>query len=161
MEVRYGLDPVEAGQQVVVRIAIDSDLDGYEVEAGDLPTGLAVTAPPVFVEDEELVYLRVDVSAPGVHSLPIRAGEHQLSKEIVAKKGVVEVGPERRRGLSTLWAFGDEMPLPDSAPVSSISVTYPDAPQSWLGLSIPWWLYWLLIATIAALLLARPLQVEL
>lgn len=161
LDVRYGLDPVEAGHQVIVRVGIDSDVDGYEVEPGALPEGLAVTAPPVFVEDEGRVYLRVDVNEPGIHSLPIRAGGQQVSKEIVAAADAVKVAPERKRGASTLWAFGNEPPLPSGSPVSSISVVYPDAEQSWLGLAIPWWLYWLLIATLAALLLARPLHVEL
>lgn len=161
MDVRYGKSPVHEGQQVVVRVDLDSNVDGYEVEAGDLPKGLAVTAPPVFDEAADQVYLRVDIGAPGVYSLPIRAGEQEVSKKIVAESGAVKVEPERKRGVSSLWAFGHESPLPDSSPVSSISVTYPNATQSWLGLPIPWWLYWLLIATIAALLLARPLQVAL
>lgn len=161
MDVRYGQDPVREGQQVVVRVDLDSNVDGYGVQAGELPQGLAVTAPPVFDEDADQVYLRVDVVAPGVYSLPIRAGEQEVSKKIVADRGADKVEPERKRGFSALWAFGHETPLPDSSPVSSISVTYPHAAQSWLGLPIPWWLYWLLIATIAALLLARPLHVAL
>jgi len=158
LEVRYGLEPLEPGEQTVVGVTVDPEVDGYAVVPGDLPEGLAVTAPPVFVEAEHRVFLRVDVLAPGIHSLPIRAGESEVSKEIVAG-GAVEVSPERNRGAAALWAFGDEPPLPSGGPIRAISVAYPDAEQSWLGLPIPWWLYWLVIATIAALLLARPLHI--
>jgi hypothetical protein len=45
--------------------------------------------------------------------------------------------------------------------VSAVSVAYPQAEQHWLGMEIPWWLYWLLLATVAALVLKRPLEVAL
>jgi hypothetical protein len=161
LDVRFGLVPAQPDTSVIVKVAIDREVDGYQVAAAELPDGLDVTAPPVYVEDEARVYLRVDVRKAGVHTLPIDAAGHRVTKEIVARRGAAKVVPERRRAHSALWAFGHERPLPGAGPVQMVSVAYPEAEQKWIGLSIPWWLYWLLLATLAALVLTRPLRVAL
>ena len=159
LDVRYGLEPIAVGRSVVVAVAIDDDVDGYEVAPAEPVDGLAVTAPPVYVEDENKVYMRVDVIAPGTHRFTFAAGGQQVTKTIVAATAAAGVAPERRRGIATLWARGHELPLPAAGPVSAVTVAYPIAQREWLGLDMPWWLYWLLLATVAALVIARPLRV--
>ena len=49
----------------------------------------------------------------------------------------------------------------DDGPIASIAVEHPAADTSWLPLSMPWWGYWLIVATVAALDLRKPLGVTL
>jgi len=160
LEARHGIDPLAEGATAVVQVELNSSVDGYSVEAGDLPDGLAVTAPPLVDAASGKVYLRVATKAAGLHELPIRLGGEVVSKEI-AVGPQDKVTPERVRGAGVLWAVGLEAPIASSSPVQSISVDYPDADQSWWGLGVPWWLFWLVLAMVFALIVRRPLRVEL
>ena len=63
---------------------------------------------------------------------------------------------------SAIWlSYGDEAPLDPELGIAAIAVEHPPAPQSWLGLPMPWWVYWLIVSTVFALLLRRPMGVVL
>lgn len=161
LDVRHGQAPLPTGAPVVIQVSLEEGTDLATVAPGDLPAGVRVTAPPLRVVDEHRVYLRAVIDTPGTHTLPIRVGDEVIEKRLVADPGALQVSPERCRG-ACLWAsYGHEPPLPGDSGVASIAATHPDAPQSWLGTSMPWWLYWLLLATVVALALRRPMNVTL
>jgi hypothetical protein len=159
LEARYGLAPVAVGDPVVVAVDLDDSFDGYRVQPGELPDGLRVTAPPLVDAERHEVFLRVELDRPGSYALPIRAGDAVVDKRISTEAGLLT--PERRRGASVLWSLGLEEPLPDDAPVRAIRVDYRPADETWIGLSMPWWLFWLIASTIGALAVRKPLGVEL
>lgn len=159
LDARHGLEPLEPGRAVVVTVTLDDDFDGYAVEPGALPDQVEITAPPVVDRERGEVHLRLEVDAPGTFELPIRAGDRTVAKTIAA--GDSAVVPERVRGAGLLWSIGLEPPLPGDTPVRSIRVDHPSAQRAWLGLPMPWWLFWLLVATVGALVARKPLRVEL
>jgi hypothetical protein len=161
MEVRYGQAALPAGVPVVVTVTMEPGRDLAGVAPGELPPGVRVTAPPLRVADEGRVYLRALIERPGTYMLPVRVGDTVVEKRLVADPGASEMHAERCRGACLLASFGDEPPLPDDLGVASIAVEHPDADQSWLPLGLPWWGYWFLVATIAALALRRPMKVTL
>ena len=63
------------------------------------------------------------------------------------------------QGFADAVAFGDEPPLPAGGPVLSVSLKHEQRVEGWAGTSLPWWLGWLVIATVAALILRKPLGV--
>lgn len=161
LDVRHGQAPLPVGTPVVIQVSLDQGTDPATVAPGDLPEGLRVTAPPLRAMDEHRVYLRAVIDTPGTYTLPVRVGDEVIEKRLVADPGALAVSPERCRGLCLLDSYGHEPLLPGDSGVTSIAVAHPAAPQSWLGTSMPWWVYALLLATAAALALRRPLNVTL
>lgn len=169
LETRHGLDPLPVEQALVVRVDLLADasagdaIDGYAVTAGPATAADAVrvTAPPLYLEAERQVYLRVQIDEPGEYRLAIDTGRGRVLKRLSADPGAASVYPERRSGVAAFWQIGAESPLDSDTGVDAIFVTHADKAQDWLGLGLPWWAYWLLISTIVALLLRRPMGVVL
>lgn len=159
LDARYSIAPAAAGEPLVVDVSYDGDFDGYDIDVGPLPAGLAVTAPPVVDAERHRVSIRVDVHDAGSYELPIRAGDHQIDKRIDARATASGVSPTRRRGLGVLWVAGAERPIDGGSPVSEITARYVSAGNSWLYM--PWWLFWLVASTVLALALRRPMRVAL
>jgi hypothetical protein len=153
LEPRHGLAPLAAPATLVARIDLAPGIDGRAVTVS-ADDGLAITAPILYAEDQQALHVRLAVRRPGTHRIDVRAGESSVSKRIVADPRAAVVLPERTRGLAYLWSLGSEPP-PGTDSIRAVSIPHPERPQSWLGLAIPWWLYWLGLATLLALLLAR------
>lgn len=169
LDTRHGVEPLPLDTPIPVRIVLASD-DGADLAPGDLRVesttpDLELTAPPLTVPDEGLVYLRVAISKPGAHVLTLRAGDAVVTKRLQAGGGDTDAGPtvawpERTRGLALLSSMGAEPPIPAGSGIASISVVHPPASDPWLGLSMRWWwLHALVLATVAALAMRRPLGV--
>jgi hypothetical protein len=157
LEPRYGLDALPSQEPVVVTIDVDSEVSAEQVVVGAEQTGLKVTAPTVFSPSLGQAFVRVEIEDPTAAELRVDVAGETITKRLAG--GVHS--DERRRGLSTFWAMGWEPQLPGNTPVSAITVAHPSADQRWFGLPVPWWVIWLAIATIAALMLRRPMGVVL
>jgi hypothetical protein len=156
LDVRYGQMPLPLNTPVAVKIAFEGQhVPDLQVE--NVTRGLQVTAPLLRVPDEGLAYLRVSMTEPGRHELTLRTEAGLVTKQLSAAG--VPVAPERSRGVGLLWSYGHEPPLPSSSGISAVSVSHPAAPQSWLGFTMPWYVFWLVIATLVALALKRPMGV--
>lgn len=157
LETRHGLSPLPVDQPLVVAVQLAPEIDGYSVEAVDLPDGLAVTAPVLVSPAEARAYVRVRIQRPGDYELAIQVA----GKRVVKRLSTTRALPVRASGLSAFWELGSERPIPSDTGVESISVAHPARAQSWFGFDIPWWLYWMLVATIAALAMRRQFGVVL
>lgn len=152
LELRHGLAPLAAPSTAVVRIEVAEGVALRDV-AIETASPLSVTAR-VRAEDEHALYARFAVDAPGTHAFTVRANGTRVDSRIEADPDADVVSPERSAGLSHLWALGAEPPL--EGPVRSISIPYPERTAT-----VPWWLYWLGIATVLAMLLRRRFGVAL
>lgn len=159
LEIRYGLSPVPVGEPVLVEVGLLEGTDGYQIAPEAEQSGLRITAPPLYVEEEAKVYLRMVVTEPGTHTLSLRAGDEVVTKEVSAEPGLERVSPERVGGWLDAFAFGTEDPLPAESGVAYISIPMEEKDQRWLWLPIPWWAYWLGVSILAALLLKKPMGV--
>lgn len=149
LEIRHGLAPLPVPSTAIVRIAL---ADG--VAPGDVvlePAGAVAITARVRAPDEPAVYARVAIRAPGTHALTVRVGDEVARKQLVADVDADRVAPERRAGLAALWAVGDEPPL-DGDAIRAITLAHPARAST---LPVRWWLYWLGLATVVALLLRR------
>lgn len=148
LEMRHARAGVVAGGDALLRV--DGGTADLRV-AGPLPA-----SAPVFVHPTDgAAYVRVATPDAGRFEVELSQGSATASKLVV----VGDSGPvslERAAGWDALWAFGVEGPLA-AGPISRISVEHPARVGSWLGM--PWWGYWLVVSTGAALLLRKPLGV--
>lgn len=155
LEPRFDRSPISVGQDAVmmVRLSEPPVRANFSVKAGP---GVRLTAAPLFAGDR--VYLRVRPEEPGVHQIEVKTPEQTVVKTI-ASGGRGPASPERTTGLNALFGHGIEPPLPSSGKLREIRLFHPVSGYHLLGL--PWWLYFLLVATGAAMLLRGPMKVAL
>lgn len=158
LEIRHGQAPIAAPATIVARIELAPGVAGREVTVGSDDNEVEATAPLVFAEDEPAVYARLLVKKAGTHRLVAQVGDDKIDKLIVASPGA-RVAPERASGIAMLWALGHEPPIDSSA---FVAVSIPHPPSSSLhvgvgrlGVSMPWWVYWLGLSMILAFILAK------
>lgn len=162
LEVRYGLTPVGGDGDALVRVDLRRPTPESEQATVEGGNTVRLAAPPVLVAGEQVLYLRLGISERGLHRVRIEAPGWRIEKKISAEaRSDLPVSAERRAGLGHLFAVGNEAPLPSDGPVSGITVTHLPREQSWVGFSMPWWMFWLIVATVVALALKRRFGVTL
>lgn len=154
LDLRYGFEPAPVGEPVVVEVSVAGDPGDVTADPGDWG---AITAPPVCDEVAKSVYFRLVVERPGTHSLAIAAGGDTVHKDVVAEAGA-PVSPMIVRGAAMWWAPTGEPPV-DAASIRAVEVDHRARTLDVLGM--PWWLLWLILATVAALALRKPMGVVL
>lgn len=149
LEVRHGLAPLSAPGTAVVRVEVAPGISTRDV-AISVAQPLAVTAR-VHADDEHAVYVRVAVRAAGSYPIVVRSGADQATAQLIADPDASVVSRERSYGIAQLWAIGADPPL-DGEAIRAITIPYPDRASAF---AVPWWLYWLGVATVVALALRR------
>lgn len=165
LEVRYGYAPVEVAQPLVVRVELATGVDpaGIEPEPGLTDrdaSPLAVTAPPLWIEDERIFLIRVEARTAGAHELALDTPAGPVTKRIVAGDAAARTSPERVAGMAQWWAMTDEPPIPDEAGITVISIDHAPDAVTWFGLALPWWGWWLILSTLTVVVLRKPFGVE-
>lgn len=155
LDLRHGLAPLPAPGTAIMRIELGAGVAPRDV-AIEPGAGVAVTAR-VHADDERAIYARLAIRTPGTHAIVVRGGGAAQTKRISADPGAAVVSPERRGGLAQLWAAGAEPALEGDA-IRAIAIPHPARPDA---LPVPWWLYWLGLATAIALVLRRRFGVAL
>jgi hypothetical protein len=155
LDARVGQAPLPLHTPVVLRLDLKSDAPAVDAE---VPPGVLLTAPAVRLEDPDQVYFRLEITSLGVYEVVLRSGSYRVKKRLVAS-GTEPVSSERATGVEQLWVHGLEPALPPEAPFTRLTVFHEPRRERWLGL--PWWAVWMLGATLSALVLKRPLGVEL
>ena len=155
MDGRYGRAPASALEPVVLQAELASGATAEGVSL-HVPAGVKVAAGPVVIPDSRRVYWRLEVAEPGVHELQLQLGGQVITKRLVANNKA-PVSESRTAGLSGLLDQTTEAPLPADGVFSRITIPHNERADTWLGMA--WWLYWMVIATVAALALRKPLGV--
>ncbi len=159
MDLRYGQEALPVGETLVVEARVADDVDGDAVEVADA-AGLEVTAPPLYVADEQRLYVRLRVKEPGVHTLTLNTPAGAVSKEISADPSAARVSPQRGTGADMMAElFYTAEPALDGEPIVRIDVPHPASDATYLAMT--WWLFWLVVSTAAALALRKPMGVVL
>lgn len=166
LDARFGLMPLPTRGALVVELALADGVDPRNVQIQASP-GVQITSPVVGVPSRHNAYVRLALREPGAHQLTLQvrhvrppSGETSdiapVTKRLDAGYG--PFSPHRVSGAALLWDATLEPPLPDGHAFQRLSVVHAPRTDTWLGM--PWWLYWLLAATVAALVLRKPLGVE-
>lgn len=159
LETRHGMDALPLNTPFVVEVQLESGADGRKLSATHTE-GLEITAAPLVVESEGRVYLRAEAKTKAAHSIYLAMnGQRAVEKKIITDPDALQMQPQRTKGLDRFYSYGPE-DAPD-APIAAVSVTHPAKDGSYLGISMPWWLWWLLLMMISAFGLRKQLGVTL
>ncbi len=156
LELRYQVDPVGVGEPVVVTVKAEDGIDVTSIgaEVGDWGQITAMVRDPL----AQAVYMRLVVAKPGARTLTITHKDERIEKRIDASAELDSISPIRSKGLGMWWQVTGEPPI-DSAAIAEIEVA--TGSRSVEVARMPWWLFWLLLSTIFALVLRKPFKVTL
>jgi hypothetical protein len=158
LETRHGMEAIPVDKAFVVSIDLADGVDGHQLSVTP-SEDIRITAPPLYVPSEQAVYLRAEINKQTTSSLFLDVGGRAVEKRIVSDPGATEMAPERSSGVNLLISYGSESNL--DGPITSISVPHEAKDTSYLGIDMPWWLWWLIMMMIAAFGLKKPMGVAL
>ena len=124
-----------------------------------VPPGVRLETPPIVLPALGETVWRVAAESPGNYVLVFRAGGEVYEKTFDASPDLVRRSPMR----STDSTFDEilnpsEPPLPESAPLSSIRIAYPERRIHIFGTSVGWLTVYTLMTVGSALAINAPLS---
>ena len=144
----FGWTPNRVGNDFLVKAKVTDSAALDQVELR-VPQGLAVTAPPLHIAEENEVDWRVAAEQPGEYSLAVLIQGATFSKAVNVSNQMVRLSPERLRGN---WfervLHPGEAQLPRNGPLASIEVQYPSRNFYLWGYALNWLLVFLALSLI-------------
>lgn len=149
MEHYYGMRPLEPGESAVVTVKFGStdDIDAVSLESG---SGSKVETNPVIAPRRAMASWRVEGVEEGHHTLVLHVGDRTYEKSL-------DVGFDRVRVSKRRAADGPDglvypvEPMLEPGPVAWIDVRYPTTDTPWLGTSMHWLLWLVIVSLVGAL----------
>jgi uncharacterized membrane protein (DUF106 family) len=140
-----------------------NNADALNAVSIELPPEVTASAPPVHVSADNEAVWRLVATQEGSYEVKIITGNETAVKTLRVSSQLVRVSPERLRGhfWDRMFSSG-ESALPDSSPVESITVDYPERniPLGIAGYEMNWiWLFFIL-SMIAGFIFKELLGIE-
>ena len=112
----------------------------------DLPPEITTTAPAVHIPAENEIVWRLAGSREGRYEVKIADGGESVEKAVCIGSGLARISTVRLRGHFWERTFSAaEQALPESSPIESISINYPDRHIEIAGYGMNWiWLFFIL-----------------
>ena len=128
---------------IVASVANAENLEGVML---NLPPQLTASAPPLHVPAAKKVYWRVVASKQGRYDANVQIGDRSFSKQVIVATELARLSPLRVRDNVWERLFTSAEPaLPESSPIQSIAVNYPERLINFAWLQWNWiWLFFVL-----------------
>jgi hypothetical protein len=112
----------------------------------ELPPEIVMTAPPVHIPADNEVVWRLTGTKDGKFEVKVASGAESAVKSLSVGSDLPRISPVRIRGKFWERIFSSAEPaLPDSSPIESIAVTYPERTIDIFGYEMNWiWLFFIL-----------------
>lgn len=145
---RYlGSLPFQTNQPILLKARLEKP-EGLDNISLRLPAGLAESAPPVHIADNNEVDWRLVASAEGNYEVSVLAEGQELGKQVVVSKNLTHLSECRLRDHFWQRLLDCAEPaLPANSPVRLLAVNYP-ARDIDLG---PWAANWLVVFFVVSL----------
>ena len=161
LQFHYGYHPIAPGDEALLKVSLAPGWeDSVPVQnTGDftkpvtrleVPDGLTVASPSVWIPTESELDWRIRGDKPGDYQVTVHLGDESFTKDVRvgAERTVQRMSPVRPgHAFLAQLLYPAEPPLPKGA-VDEITVTYPSADVWFLGLNLDW-VWVLLILSIA------------
>jgi len=127
----------------------------------ELPSEIAMTAPPVHVAAENEVVWRLAASREGDYEIKIAAGADSVTKNVRVSSELARVSAVRLRGhfWERLFTSG-EPALPANSAVESAAISYPERNIEIAGYEINWIVLFFVLSMIAGYLFKELLGIQ-
>ena len=164
LQFHYGYEGLEVGQDVLLKVQLQEGAYSEGVKPAfdvDLPDGLSLREPAVWIPTLGEMAWRLTAEAPGDYEIDIRNGTASATKTVRVMDNVVRRSPNRVRGFINELIYPAEPALPRDGPIESITVTYPEAEVSVgvFGLEMHWMIIYFVLSMVFAFALRGPFGV--
>jgi hypothetical protein len=141
LESRFAFQGVAPGESAIMAVTMDGDVPVSSLDADlSLPSGVVQDTPPLRLDDTREVFWRIRVVEPGRHSVGIRIGDHEMTRQVVAGE-TGKLWPVTYRGGDwRVLGSPAEPALADDGAIEMTEVSYIRARAEFLGLSSASWL---------------------
>ena len=163
LQFQYGYDGLEIGRSVLLtahlRTAGEHHPEAAKLEAPDAIR--AETEAVWFPAANDLMW-RITPQAPGDHEVRLHIGGQTFTKSLHVSSRVARRSPSRlEAGLVNQILYPAEPPLPADAPVTAITVSYPERDIHVFGWGMNWLVVFFVLSIVFAFALRKPLGVTL
>jgi len=161
LEAFYGMSPLPIGREAIVTMKLTHPLVASDAAPTlEAPPGIIVETPAVRVVSEREVSWRVRPERPVAGYLRFGLSpQESVDKKINAGTGPRYLSDRRVASRKDLFWHPEEKRIHDVR-VEWIEIPYPSAKIHWLGLDLPWLVWFLLFSTATALLLKSRFRVS-
>ena len=164
LQFHYGYEGLEVGQDVLLKVQLEEGAYSEGVKPAfdvDLPDGLSLREPAVWIPTLGEMAWRLTAEAPGDYEIDIRNETASATKTVRVMDNVVRRSPNRVRGFINELIYPAEPALPRDGPIESITVTYPEAEVSVgvFGLEMHWMIIYFVLSMVFAFALRGPFGV--
>jgi len=160
----YGYSGLDVGEPVLFKV--DMQRHGEDAEfllrdkpsiKLDVPTGLEIQTPAVWVPSKGQMVWQIAATEPGDHELRLQLDGDTFTKSIRVSDRTVRRSPLRVTSVGDQFLYPVEEPLSRDGPIRTISVAYPEDPELLL---MPRWMWIFFVLTIVfAFALRKPMGV--
>ncbi|MBN1481028.1 hypothetical protein EH223_01035 [candidate division KSB1 bacterium] len=142
---RYGYNPAQVDQAILISIHVKNDVDLKRVTI--VPSsGIRIDVPPLYIVSTHEIFWRICPLAPGTSTVTFHYNEQSESKKIVAGHNKDFVSAKRVRSSFAAFFYPAEKRLPSDSFLNEITVGYPENRIQLAGFSMHWLLFFLLVS---------------
>jgi uncharacterized membrane protein (DUF106 family) len=162
----YGFRGFSPGESGLLRVEIATTGGGRPDLAIEVPEGLHLETPAVWVPSLGEFNWRLAADEPGDYELGFTLNGTTATKTVRVTDRVERLSPERppKKFMDQL-EWPSERPLPANGAIQRISIAYPEATVAMLGWSWEWSFAWMVVffvlTMVFAFALKKPMGVEL
>jgi hypothetical protein len=163
LQFQYGYDGLAIGQPVLltahIRAAGSSAADVPRLEA---PAGIRADTDAIWFPAAQDVMWRITPEAAGDYELRLHVGGQTFTKTVHVSSRVARRSPERlEAGFVNEVLYPAEPPLPANAPLTTITVPYPERDINVFGWRLNWLVVFFAFSIVFAFALRKPFGVTL
>lgn len=159
----YGYDGLEPGQAALVKVRLKPGgptAAGAPSVALEVPSGVRVETPLVWIPSEREVAWRIAADQPGDYALSVAIEGHAVTKALHVSRRVGWRTPERlEAGFVNQLIYPAEPPIDTAVPIEGIYVTYPERAVNLLGWHTHWMIAFFVLSMVFAFALRKRLGV--
>jgi len=162
----YGFRGFAPGETALLRLELAETGGSRPDLVIDVPEGLHLETPAVWVPTLGEFNWELGADTPGDYELGFTLGNTTATKTVSVTDRVVRLSPERPpKAFVDQLEWPSEPPLPSGGAIERITIAYPEAAMSLFGWSWEWSFAWMVVffvlTMVFALVLKKPMGVEL
>jgi hypothetical protein len=160
LQFQYGYDGLETGRSVLLTAHLRGG--GGDVATLEAPAAIRPNTGAIWFPGAQDVMWRITPEASGTFELRLHVGGQTLTKTIRVSSRTARRSPARlEAGFVNEILYPAEAPLPPDAPVTSISVGYPERDIDVFGWRVNWMIVFFVLSIVFAFALRKPFGVTL
>jgi hypothetical protein len=160
MDAHYGLQPYKVGDELIIKAKFDPGIDGLTIELQE-NKHFKAKMNPVFIKTLKEVNWKLEIIKDGVTDIRIKAGDRLFEKKLVI--GNIRGALSNKKMKESSWAhflYPVDPLLPQDGEVAQISVHYPGKDISFLGITMNWLIWNLILVVIVVLAFKNKFGIE-